>query len=148
MPQCQFLFSAVFDSRKFTKEIFSESTKEVILRSFIPKESRIQKGAPGGGDLVGPHHPQARPSLAGRARAWCGPPEHLPGPPFRLLIPPGLKTLNIVAISRKEVRSRRHREKPSSGGESSVPGPWQNGEVAPERFPSAPPATSTPFFAP
>src|SRR3954469_16032888 len=48
MPQCQFLFSAVFDSRKVTKEIFSESTKEVILRSFIPKESRSQKGAPGG----------------------------------------------------------------------------------------------------
>src|SRR4051812_24871737 len=108
MQQCHFLFSAVFYSRKVAKEIFSESTKEVILRSFIPKESRSQKGHPGG--LVGPHHPQARPSLAGRARAWCGPPEHLPGLPFRLSIFPGLKALNIVAISREKVRSRRHRE--------------------------------------
>src|SRR3954447_15851492 len=107
MPQCKFLFSAVFDSRKVTKEIFSESTKEVILRSFIPKESRSQKGAPGGAWWA---HTTPR-----RARAWCGPPEHLPGPPFRLLISPGLKTLNVVANSRKKFGSRRHRRNQGSG---------------------------------
>src|SRR3954452_8680735 len=93
-------------SRNRQRKLFS-----VVL---YRKRPGARRGHPGGG-LVVPHHPQARPSLAGRARAWCGPSEHLPGPPFRLLISPGLKTLKIVAISQETVRSRRHRENQVSG---------------------------------
>src|SRR3954469_8525559 len=147
MPQCQFLFSAVFDSRKVTKEIFPESEKEVILRSFIPEESRSQKEAPGGRGAGGPTTCPGAP-LSGRAQGRCGPPEHLPAPPFRLLIPPGLKTLKIVAKSREKVRRRRQLENQVSGTEVSVPAPCRDGEVPPEGSPSTPPPSSSPLLTP
>ena len=66
MPQCQFLFSAVFDSRKAVLEIFSEldETKSqgpiFLSRTRSPKERR--RGAP-----RRPHHVVARvPPLARR----------------------------------------------------------------------------------
>ena len=65
MPQCQFLFSAVFGFRKVTQEIFSELDEtncEVPIftrRRRSPKESR--RGATGW-----PHHACERPALGPR----------------------------------------------------------------------------------
>ena len=61
MPQCQFLFSAVFGFRKATQEIFSELTKETILRSFTPEDSRSPKESRRGA-TGWPHPHWARPT--------------------------------------------------------------------------------------
>ena len=146
MPQCQFLFSTVFDSRKVTKEIFSESTKEVILRSFAPEDSRSQKGTPGRG-LVGPHHPQAR-VPPGRAWEGCGPPGGPPAPPFRLYIAPDAKTLGLSPKPPGKFRRRRYIEAKFRGTEVSVPAPCRDGEVPPEGSPSTPLPSPSPLLTP
>src|SRR3954454_13087103 len=113
-----FSFLLFLIPEKLQKKYSWNRQRKLFYEVLYRKSPGAIRGHPGG--LVGPHHPQARPSLAGRARARCGPPEHLPGPPYRLLISPGLKTLNIVAISLKEVHSRRHRKKTSFGGQKSL----------------------------
>src|SRR3954447_10534001 len=86
-----FCFLLFFIPEKLQKK-YSRNRKGSYFTKFHTERVQEPEGGTRGG-LVGPHHPQARPSLAGRARARCGPPEHLPAPPFRLLLPPGLKTL-------------------------------------------------------
>ena len=72
MPQCQFLFSAVFGFRKVVLEIFSEldETKAqppiFLSRTRSPKERR--RGAVGR-----PHHVAARPHLLPRRDVVRGP---------------------------------------------------------------------------
>jgi hypothetical protein len=50
-----------------------------------------------------PHHMVARPR-PGRARGWCGRPNHLLKPPFRLHIQSDLKTLGVWRLSQIEFR--------------------------------------------
>ena len=146
MPQCQFLFSAVFDSRKVTKEIFSESTKEVILRSFAPEDFRSQKGTPGGG-LVGPHHPQAR-VPPGRVWKGCGPPGGLPAPPFRLYIAPNAKTLSLSPKPPEKVPPSPSHRSQVSGDRSLCSGTLLGWEVPPKGSPSTPPPSPSPLLTP
>src|SRR4051794_31254366 len=119
MPQCQFLFSAVFDSRKVTKEIFSESTKEVILRSFIPKESRSQKGAPGGGGWGAHTTPRrAQPCWPRLGMVWP-----TRAPPGSALSPIYLPRTENPKYSREFPRkspSPPSDRKPSFGGQKSM----------------------------
>src|SRR3954467_11606 len=127
-----FCFLLFLIPEKLQKKYSRNRRRNLFYEVSYRKSPGARRGTRGG--LVGPRHPQVRPSLAGRARAWCGPPEHLPGPPFRLLIPPGLKTLNIFAISRKEVRSRRHRENQISGDRSLCSGTLPERGSAPGRI--------------
>ena len=65
MPQCQFLFSAVFGSRKAVRAIFSEFDETKAKPPIFPRDTRSQKGKPGGGPrppnhLLGRLGPQAR----------------------------------------------------------------------------------------
>src|SRR3954462_14776063 len=107
MPSGQFLFSAVFGSRRAEKQIFSELEKKTILRSFTPEDSRSPKGSSRG--ATGAHTLPRRGDTPGRAWCRCGPPGPPPAPSFRLFIHPDGKTLDIAQKFQKEVRSRRHR---------------------------------------
>ena len=71
MPQCQFLFSAVFGSRKAVRAIFSEFDETKAKPPISPRDTRSQKDKPGGGPRP-PDHRGARPR--GGAWTWCGPP--------------------------------------------------------------------------
>ena len=59
MPQCQFLFSAVFGSRKAVRAIFSEFDETKAKPPIFPRDTRSQKGKPGGGPRP-PNHMLAR----------------------------------------------------------------------------------------
>jgi hypothetical protein len=146
MPQCQFLFSAVFDSRKVTKEIFSESTKESILRSFAPEDSRSQRGTPGVA-WVGHTTPRRR-WAPGRAWPRWGHPGQPPAPPFRLYIASRPKTLKITPNPPEKFRCHRHIEAKFRGTEVSISAPCRDGEVPPEGSPSTPPPSSSPLLTP
>src|SRR4051812_9315555 len=128
-----FCFLLFFIPEKLQKKYSRNQQWKLFYEVSHRRSPGARRGHPGGG-LVGPHHPQARLGLAGRARAWWGPPEPLPGPPFRLLISPGLKTLNIVLNSRKEVRRRRHRENQISGDRSLCSGTLPERGSAPGRI--------------
>ena len=65
MPQCQFLFSAVFGFRKAVLQIFSELDETNCHVPIFPASPRSQKGRPWGGPWAPPHAgarqgPQAR----------------------------------------------------------------------------------------
>ena len=59
MPQCQFLFSAVFGSRKAVRAIFSEFDETKAKPPIFSRDTRSQKGKPGGGPRP-PNHMAAR----------------------------------------------------------------------------------------
>ena len=59
MPKCQFLFSAVFGSRKVLLRIFSELHETKAKPPIFPRDTRSQKGKPGGGPRP-PNHMLAR----------------------------------------------------------------------------------------
>src|SRR4051812_27120969 len=117
MPQCQFLFSTVFYSRKAEKINILGIGKRSYFTKF--RTGRLQKPE---GELEGGHRgptpcPGAPPP-SGRAQGRCGPPGPPPGPPFRLFIFPGLKTLKIIANPREKFRRHRHIENQVSGDRS------------------------------
>ena len=68
MPQCQFLFSAVFGFRKVTQEIFSELdvTKANIPIFTVPKqrtEDEMKKGSRAATPYLGAAYPWPAPSV-------------------------------------------------------------------------------------
>ena len=80
MPQCQFLFSAVFGFRNPSKEIFSESDEinaqyPIFTRSF-QNTREPPEGSPGGPTLV-----------AGAAKGGAAPPYGV-APPWPLFVSP------------------------------------------------------------
>src|SRR3954469_10864225 len=78
------------------KNKYSRNRKRKLFYEVSYRKSPgARRRHPGGGGGAG--GPTPCPRAPGRAQGRCGPPEHLPAPPFRLFISPGLKTLNIVA---------------------------------------------------
>jgi len=140
------LFSAVFDSRKVTKEIFSELDETWRKSLFYPKVPEARRRGPGGAQ--GAHTLARRGWPLGRAWARCGHPGPPPAPPFRLYIPPEAKTLKISPNPPEKFRRRRHIEAKFRGTEVSVPAPCRDGEVPPEGSPSTPPPSSSPLLTP
>ena len=128
MPQCQFLFCAIF-SKKIVLEIFSEldETKPKVpifpTRTRSPKETRR---GPGGW----PHHRAARPPLAS-PRQGLG-----PWPPTDVALPP------IYSVPRENpkypsLHPRKVPQPPSSStlvreGSEALPAPCRGGESSPE----------------
>src|SRR4051812_10676876 len=73
MPQCQFLFSAVFYFRKVVQEIFSELNGTNCQHLIITKGRHCQKMT-GGGSARWPDPTPARPSLGPRrGGVWAHP---------------------------------------------------------------------------
>ena len=95
-------------SRKASLEIFSEldeTTREsLIYQNTSDRPKRRRRGA-----TWAPHMARARAPLC-RALGWCGPHGGRQPPPFRLLIPPDAKTLNIRAIIHEKFERRRCRQ--------------------------------------
>ena len=146
MPKCQFLFSAVFGSRKLLLRIFSELRETKGHVPIFPEASRSPKERRRGATRC--PHPRGRGPPLGRATRW-GP--HLgtpPTPPFRLYILSIAKTLTHPTIFHEEFRSRRHREDKFRGTEVSVPARRRDGELPPESSPSTPPPSSSPLLSP
>ena len=106
MPQCRFLFSAVFYFRKVTQEILSELTKETILQSFTPKDSRSPKESRRG--ATGWPHPLGAPSPLAAPGGGVGPLDRLRLRLSAYLFTPDGKPLSIAQKFQKEVCSRRH----------------------------------------
>src|SRR4051812_33765788 len=145
MPQCQFLFSAIF--------VFQKSCTENILgiaRDKLPVPyNHVTKTVPEddlrGASQVNRPHP-------GAARAWPASGWRL-GPPGRLR----LASSPIYSLFRENPRGTRENPrkvlrppsspKKDSGTEVSVPTPFRDGEVPTEPSPSTPPPSSSPLLS-
>ncbi|KAK1653126.1 hypothetical protein QYE76_070931 [Lolium multiflorum] len=101
--------------RKAVRVIFSEFDETKAKPPIFPRDTRSQKGKPGGGPRP-PHHRPTRPRW-GRAAIWGGPLGHSLAPPFRLYIPSVAKTLERQIILQKDSRSAAAIAKPSFGGQ-------------------------------
>ena len=112
MPQCQFLFSAVFGSRKAVRAIFSEFDETKAKPPIFPRDTRSQKGKPGGGPRP-PNHmlarlgPQARREVRREPRTSA---DIAPSPIYCLR----RENPRIIShISRRVPQRRRHRRQVS-----------------------------------
>jgi hypothetical protein len=146
MPQCQFLFSAVFGSRKAVRAIFSEFDETKAKPPIFPRDTRSQKGKPGGGPRP-PNHmlarlgPQARREVRREPRTSA---DIAPSPIYCLRREnPKIRS----HISRRVPQRRRHRRQ-VSGDRISVPARRRDGELPPESSPSTPPPSSSPLLTP
>ena len=146
MPQCQFLFSAVFGSRKAVRAIFSEFDETKAKPPIFPRDTRSQKGKPGGGPRP-PNHllvrlgPQARREVRREPRTST---DAAPSPIYSLRREnPKIRS----HISRRVPQRRRHRRQ-VSGDKISVPARCRDGEFPPESSPSTPPPSSSPLLTP
>src|SRR4051794_31254367 len=128
-----FCFLLFLIPEKSQKKYSRNRQRKLFYEVSYRKSPGARRGHPGGG-AGGPTPPPGGPNLAGHASAWCGPPEHLPAPPFRLFISPGLKTLNIVANSREKVHRRRQIENQVSGDRSLCSGTLPRWGSAPGRI--------------
>ena len=103
MPQCQFLFYAVFIPEKLFSKYSRNWTKRKLKVLFFPTRQRSPKQrwrrAPRG------HTMWWRRLLLGRAAPWCGPLGRPPTSPFRLYISPDAKTLKESASIHEKFRS-------------------------------------------
>ena len=146
MPQCQFLFSAVFGFRKVTQEIFSELDKtncEVPIftrRRRSPKESR--RGA-----TWRPHQAQARPDPGPRLGVVWAP---LASPDLALppISSPSQENPKSISINPRKVPSLPSSPTLVRGTEVSVLASCRDGELPPDPSPSTPPPSSSPLLTP
>jgi hypothetical protein len=101
MPQCQFLFSAVFVfSEKLYRKYSPNWMKQNPKFLFIWHEDGVQRGdgdQPGGGPTIGWRGPTPV-----HARPWCGPPGRPLTSPIRLYIHFIGKTLRAQASIHKK----------------------------------------------
>ncbi|KAK1661030.1 hypothetical protein QYE76_049189 [Lolium multiflorum] len=116
MPRCQFLFSAVFGSRKAVRAIFSEFDETKAKPPISLRDTRSQKGKPGGGPRPPDH--RGRGQGGGRAAIWGGPPGTPSRRPFAYIFPRDAKTLHQQIILQKDSRSAAAIAKPSFGSSS------------------------------
>ena len=147
MPQCQFLFSAVF--------VFQKSCTGNILRIGRNKSRSsyfsVMKTEPEG-ETEKSHEVATSPLGAGQPQAT---PIHGVGPsgthrprPFAYKLPPYAKTLEESASIHEKFRRGRHRRNKFRGTEVSVPAPCRDGELPPEPSPLTPPPSSSPLLTP
>ena len=100
MPQCQFMFSAVFGFRKAVMQISSESDETNCQVPIFSDTFQKSEGEPGGGQTT----PRRGWALC-RACRWFGPLGGPPTSPLRLYIAPDAKTLKYEVIFHEEFRS-------------------------------------------
>jgi hypothetical protein len=130
MPQCQFLFSAVFVFQKsYIGNILGIGRNEA-RSSYFPDTRRSPKQRRRRARRQ-PHHLVVRPR-SGRARVWCGPLVHPLTSPFRLYNSSDAKTLNQSASIHKKFHSAAVIEDQFWGT------PCWDGELPPEPSPSTP----------
>src|SRR4051794_35197320 len=144
MPQCQFLFSAVFVFQKScTGNILGIAWDK--LPSLLNHVTKIvpEGDLRGGGGTGGQNPPKRGQTLA---RAWVAsrPTRAPPNLPLRLFIPRFRKTLDTQEKIHEKFCSRLHRRSKIWGIEVSIPAPCRDGEVPPEPSPSTPPPSSSP----
>ena len=116
MPQCQFLFSAIFGSRKAVRAIFSEFDETKAKPPIFSRDTRSQKGKPGGGPGPPPHR-AARPGPQARRRVGSPPRDSTDIAPLPIYSPHDAKTRDISIILQKDSRSAAAIAKPSFGGQ-------------------------------
>ena len=92
-------------SRKASQEIFSELDEISRRDLFYQKTPGVQRSNEE--ELRGPHTWARRGQGGTRAEGACGPLGALQPPPFRLLIPSDVKTLNTRAIIHEKFQRRR-----------------------------------------
>ena len=132
MPQCQFLFSAVFGFRKVVLRIFSEFDETKAKPPIFPRDTRSQKGKPGGGPRPPPHR-SARPR-GGRRRhmGWA------PRSPPRAALSPiySFRCENPKEIDHipEELPERRRHRNLVSGVRSSCSGTLPGRGLTPGAF--------------
>ena len=137
MPQCQFLFSVVFGSRKAVRAIFSESDEINAQVPILPGSIQNTREPPEKGDRATKPHP-------GAARGGV-PPYGLGSPwPLRLrlfayLSRRDLKLRHQLTKLQKDSRGAAAIAKLQFGGQNSVSAPCRDGELPPE--PSPPPSS-------
>jgi hypothetical protein len=146
MPQCQFLFSAIFLFQVLPKEIFSEldETKAevpiLLTQRQSPKGRRRRVGRR-------PHHRVAQSHLWSRHHMVWAPrvPSDIALLPINCL---HTKTLNSPASIHENFRSAAAIEDQFWGTEVSVTAPCRDGELPPQPSSSTPPPSSSPLLTP
>ena len=132
MPQCQFLFSAVFGFRKVVLQIFSEFDETKAKPPIFPRDTRSQKGKPGGGPRP-PHHRGAR--LPPLPRRGVGSPPRAPPAaapsPIYCLRRENPKTTDHIP---EELPERRRHRNLVSGVRSSCSGTLPGRGLTPGAF--------------
>jgi hypothetical protein len=143
MPQCQFLFSAVFVFQKsYTRNILEIGRNEAQSSYFSLTRDGVQSrdgGGPGGGHTTWWHVPP----LA--APPWCPLTS-----PLHLYKASDAKTLNQSVFSQIKFHSAAAIEDQFRGTEVVVPTPCRDGELPPEPSPSpsTPPPSPSMLLAP
>jgi hypothetical protein len=137
MPQCQFLFSAIFVFQKsYTGNILGIGRNESQTSYFSRHKDEVQNKDGGG---LG----------AGHTMGWHG--SLLVHPlisPFRLYILFEAKTLNSPVSIHERFHSTAAIEDQFREIEVSVPAPYQDGKLPLEPSPSTPPPSSSPLLSP
>jgi hypothetical protein len=147
MPQCQFMFSAIFVFQKsYIGNILGIRRNKSQTSYFSRHKDEVQSregGGPGAGHTIG-----WRESPPSRTTRWCGPLVHPLTSPFHLYILSEAKTQNRPVSVHKKFRSAAAIEDQFRGIEVSVPAPYLDGELPPEPSPSNPPPSSLPLLTP
>lgn len=131
MPQCQFLFSAVFVFQKSCTGNILGIGRNKSPRSYFPRSlPEVRRGDEEG--RRGGHTLGGRGPTPGRAALWGGPLERPPTLPLRLYILSVAKTLVPRATIREKLRRRRRRQSHLGGFRRSPPAPCRRGESSPE----------------
>ena len=129
MPQCQFLFSAVFGSRKAVRTIFSEFDETKAKPPIFPRDTRSQKGKPGGGPRP-PNHLLARPGERVRREVRWAPRDSTDVAPSPIYFPRGVNPKEQSHFSRRVPQRRRHLQQ-VSGYKSLCSGTLPGRGIAP-----------------
>ena len=130
MPQCQFLFSAVFVFQKSQSGNILGIGRNLDRTSYFSNTYTESKG-----ETEGSHEaatPWGRAGPPCRAVGWCGPHGRLQPPPFRLFIHPDAKTLNTRAIIHEKFQRRRRRQPQLGRVQKLFPALCRRGESSPE----------------
>jgi hypothetical protein len=146
MPQCQFLFSAIFVFQKsYTGNILEIGWNEA-RSSYFPRHETKSKAETEEGNKVAKPPGGAPPS--GRAKVWCGPLVHPLTSPFRLYIFSEVKTQNQSVSIHEKFHSAATIKDQFWGIEVSVLAPCRDGELPSEPSPSTPPTSPSTLLTP
>ena len=131
MPQCQFLFSAVFRFRKATQEIFSELDEINSSDQYFHRDAPgVRRGA--GGEPRGPHTMPGRGPAWARAQPVVWGPSRPPAPALRLYIPPRRENPNTPDHIPRKVPSPPSSSTLDREGSEALPGTLPEGRSSPE----------------
>jgi hypothetical protein len=146
MPQCQFLFSAIFVFQKsYTGNILRIGRNEGRSSYFSRHETVSRAKTEEGTEVATP--PGGVPP-SGHARVWCGPLVHPLTSPFHLYILSKAKTLNSLGPIHENFCSVAAIEDQFQGTKVSFPAPCRDGELPSKPSPSTPPPSPSMLLTP